>query len=138
MLTILMYLFAILVIIAILDGARETIAKSTNRMALLFPTILGGIVAILGVFPFAVLLALVHPFLIPFSGLSSEPERIVWLVILYGVCFGGFPIVGILGCLCGLYACRVGRGERKRIAFITLGLAIAVAFLAACTMAIIR
>jgi hypothetical protein len=43
----------------------------------------------------------------------------------YGICFGGFPIVGILGCLCGLYACRMGRGDKKRIAFITIGLAIA-------------
>jgi uncharacterized membrane protein YeaQ/YmgE (transglycosylase-associated protein family) len=98
--------------------------------------ILGGLVAVLGVFPVAPLFNLV--FRIPLGwGSDTAPGALFYgafVVLVYG-CMGGFLLLAILGALGGLLAYRIGKRHGKLVLFLTVVFALLADVLATLTVA---
>ena len=101
---------------------------------------LGGLLAVLGAFPVAVLVALVYRFPIPFVGYCSGPEAILpsfYAVAMYGVFLGGFIPLAVLGALGGAIAYWSDGQNGKGSLRITLALALLVDLLGTLTLAVL-
>lgn len=100
---------------------------------------LGCLLAVLGAFPVAALVALVFRFPIPFTGYCSGLEAVLpslVAVLIYG-CIGGFPLLAVLGGVGGLAAFLIGRPDGKKTFRLTLAFAVLVDFLATLTLAVL-
>lgn len=100
--------------------------------------LIGAVIATLGAFPVAALVALVFRFPIPFSGYESGFQAVI--PSLFAVCFygllGGFVVLPCLGAMAGFLAHRSGSSDNKVILYRTLGFALVADLLAAMTLAV--
>lgn len=100
---------------------------------------LGSLLAVLGAFPVAALVALAFRFPIPFTGYGSGLGAVLpsfVAVLIYG-CIGGFPLLAVLGGVGGVVAFLIGRPDGKKTFRLTLALAVLVDFLATLTLAVL-
>ena len=104
------------------------------------PAIAGAIVAILLSFPCAAAIALIYRFPIPFGGYASGIDAVplaMMAVGFYGVTFGGFVVVGVLGgVVAALVARRLWPGRRSSRGMILIP-SFVIAFCATFTLAIL-
>lgn len=99
----------------------------------------GALVAIVGLFPAAALVALVYGFPIPFDGRRSGIDAVApsfFAVLYYGV-FGGFAVMWILGGLAGALAVRLTRHDQAARGAWVAGLALAAALIAVLVAAVL-
>lgn len=90
------------------------------------PLLVGAGCSILGAFPFAALVALVHGFPIPFRGMLSGPEAVIpsqVAVLVYGA-IGGFVVLGLAGAAAGVLASRTGGGDPKLVTCLSVTLSL--------------
>ena len=100
---------------------------------------LGCLLAVLGAFPVAALVALVFRFPIPFTGYCSGPGAVLpsfVAVLIYG-CIGGFPLLAVRGAVGGLIAYLIGRPDGKKTFRLTLAFTVVVDVLATLTLAVL-
>ena len=100
---------------------------------------LGSLLAVLGAFPVAALVALVFRFPIPFSGYCSGLEAVLpsFVAVLFYGCIGGFPLLAVLGGVGGLAAFLIGRPDGKKTFRLTLAFAVLADLLATLTLAVL-
>ena len=86
--------------------------------------------SIVSTFPIAGVMALVFRFPVPFAGYVSGFDAIrptMFAVAVYGVFFGGFVVVGLLGAIAGFVMATLdlpGLGNKKRaVQWVSLGIA---------------
>lgn len=99
----------------------------------------GAMFAILLSFPCAAVITLLYRFPIPFGGYASGLDAIpiaMMAVGFYGVTFGGFIVVGVLGAVAALVSHRlaVARRAPRGVTFVP---SLVVAFCATFTLAIV-
>ena len=100
---------------------------------------LGSLLAVLGAFPVAAVVALVFRFPIPFTGYCSGPEAVLpsLVAVLFYGCVGGFLLLAVLGAVGGLTAFLIGRPDGKKTFRLTLAFALLVDLLATLTLAVL-
>ena len=100
---------------------------------------IGSLLAVLGAFPVAALVALVFRFPIPFTGYCSGLEAVLpsCVAVLFYGCIGGFPLLAVLGAVGGLAAFLIGRPDGKKTFRLTVAFALVVDLLATLILAVL-
>jgi hypothetical protein len=110
---------------------------SVSRLAIWSVT-LGGVLAVIGAFPAAALIALAHHFPVPFFGDVSGPQGVPASLsaVLFFEIIGGFPFLLTLGAIGGLIAYWIGKPNKKKTYWLSWGIAILIDVLAALIVAV--
>ncbi len=88
----------------------------------------GAVCAIVGAFPWAGLVALVYGFPVPFAGRLTGPAAVLpslYAVIFFGILWGGFVVLGLVGAGAGLIGQLVNRRNQRTADVLCLVLALA-------------
>jgi hypothetical protein len=99
----------------------------------------GAVIATIGAFPMAALVALVYRFPIPFAGEESGIKAAIvspFAVVFYGL-LGGFLVLPCLGAVAGFLAHRIAEPDRKSIFRWTVRFALVADLIAALFLALL-
>jgi len=91
-------------------------------------------------FPAAALLAVAYRFPVPVGGYQSGVDAVPLVlaaVMFYGVTFGGFVLLAVLGAAAGAIAHRIRRAGDRPVMGLTLWLSLGVAGAASLTLALL-
>lgn len=113
-------------------AAGQRVSALVSPVGRISAMMLGGVASCMAAFPAAFIVALVWRLPIPFGGYASGMEGAgkSWFAVLFYGIVGGFPVLGVLGAICGAVAHQQCMPDRQAVVRLTMLLGALVAAMA--------